>query len=104
MEEENEAESAKPEWRDAINDNKDGLINKSVIVFNGFGITVHKCKDIPGNSWYLSCPSLCIERRCLFKTVLKAAQVEALDVVIKMIESHEEKKQMIEVFLLNNGK
>ena len=106
MKEENEAESAKPEWRDATTyiKGKERIQDKSLIMFETFEILVHKCPDIDGNSWYMSCPKLGLEGRCLFKTILKAAQTHALEIAIGTIAGLEEPKNQMEVFLLNNGK
>ena len=106
MKEENEAESAKPEWRDATTytKGKERIQDTAVIMFDCFDIWISKDVSKTDNSWYMFCPNLGLEDRCLFKTNLLAAQEEALNIALSMIEELKQKKQMIEVFLLNNGK
>lgn len=101
-----EAESAKPEWRDATKyiPGKERIQDKALIMFDTFGILIHKDVSKTDNSWYMSCSKLGLEDRCLFKTVMHAAQKHALQIAIGMIGDLSVDMGNMEEFLLNNGK
>lgn len=106
MKETNEAESAKPEWRDATTytKGKERIQDKALIMFDTFEILIHKNISETDNSWYMCCPKLGLRDRCLFKTILPAAQKHALEIAISIIGDLSMKMEDMEDFSLNNGK